>query len=801
MTRRSTVFAAAALLIIISGRGLAAPSPDACDLTPGLNDSERAGCRIWTYATAGNSRFHTYTFQQRLGVLIDWFRILRSTDRAERFRAWGLINDPNCCTPGAPGCPAPSLDDTYGFDWCPGDDALLKFVGKSGYRDPACDFKDAAPAKDDPHGPGDQRQSACDLAFGTSTGALGFRKFPNPRFNAAAWTKLNGRPGTWDGFDRKLSSDGKTPDSRTSRLADGSVEPPFLIGMACGGCHIAFDPVHPPQDPANPTWQNILPAIGNQYLHISEMLASGMSKNALEWQVFAHARPGTVDTSAVPNDQVDNAGTMNAILDTPVRPTFQETVTKWRKVKQCDPGAGEDVCWCEPGRTGKCWLRGTQVEAVHHILKDGADSIGDLEAVQRVYINIGSCSEQCWLNHLTDLRQLDPAQRNFGQTPLDIGQCRRDCPNFRAIEDRLSDVFNFLLSTRANELYEARGLHDVGDLVEQLEAEFGAGAVARGKHVFAANCARCHSSQAEPFDGRDFRETIALDGGTIRKDFLGNDQPQLVSEIGTNRCRALHSNHMNGHVWDQYASDTYHARPRDPNLQEPDDGGRSYYRNISLVSVWAHAPFMHNNAIGPEICGAPSDSAAELYVSPYVDSQGNPLANPPPCWPYDPSVDGRYQLFKESMHDLLYPRDRVSKIKKLDADILIEFGPKIFGDQQPMAVRIPQGTSVGLMGNFQHKQFVVDLVLSLTHIDQLRDRLAPRVGPDKAKTYADDIHAIAVDVIKSPTKLIDVAGAHLPLLLELYSSCTDEIENGGHRFGEDLSDADKNALTAFLATL
>jgi hypothetical protein len=41
----------------------------------------------------------------------------------------------------------------------------------------------------------------------------------------------------------------------------------------------------------------------------------------------------------------------------------------------------------------------------------------------------------------------------------------------------------------------------------------------------------------------------------------------------------------------------------------------------------------------------------------------------------------------------------------------------------------------------------------------------------------------------------------LPVLLDAYSSCTADVENAGHRFGEDLTDSDKNALTAFLATL
>ena len=38
-----------------------------------LNASERAGREIWYKATAGNARFHTYVFQQRVGVLIDWY--------------------------------------------------------------------------------------------------------------------------------------------------------------------------------------------------------------------------------------------------------------------------------------------------------------------------------------------------------------------------------------------------------------------------------------------------------------------------------------------------------------------------------------------------------------------------------------------------------------------------------------------------------------------------------------------------------------------------------------------------------
>ena len=56
-------------------------------------------------------------------------------------------------------------------------------------------------------------------------------------------------------------------------------------------------------------------------------------------------------------------------------------------------------------------------------------------------------------------------------------------------------------------------------------------------------------------------------------------------------------------------------------------------------------------------------------------------------------------------------------------------------------------------------------------------------------------------VLKDPQQLVSIAGDKLPLLGRLYSTCTSTIENAGHRFGEALPASDKQALTAFLATL
>ncbi|HZN23079.1 MAG TPA: cytochrome c [Burkholderiales bacterium] len=814
-----------------------APYFEAC-AREGLNESECIGRLIWFKATAGNERFHTYTFQQRVGVMIDWYRVLRSDHRDDRFRAWGIINDPACCKPGDPECPAKSAEETYGFDWCPGDDVLLRHVGKTGYVDPACGLKDAALDANDPHSKGgkvDQRHSACDLRFGTSTGALGFRKFPNPRFDTARWKQVNGGTATWDGFRKTMQQTGAPSDARVSKLSDGSVEPPFLIGTTCGSCHIAFDPRNPPADPANPKWENIHGLIGNQYTRMSELLGSGMPRTSLEWQMFAHPRPGVTDTSAISHDQVNNPGTINALINVSQRPTFAgETITKWRKADSCGNEKDTDKCWCEPGRDGKCWQLGTRsddktpaniggkrvvLDGVHHILKGGEDSIGALEAIQRVYFNIGSCAEQCWVNHLNDLRQVDPQQRGYGQTPFNIAQCRRDCPNFRAIEDRLTNLFDFFLSAEGEEmdLHVARNserrarspqapAYRRADLVDDLEKEFGKGAVRRGREVFAQNCARCHSSIPEatggPLANRDFHAVNEAHPRKIRADWLGNDQPTPVTEVGTFRCRALHSNHMAGRLYHQYGSETLRSQKVVPDIPEQPgfkNGGRGYYRNISLVNVWATAPFMHNNAIGPEICGNPRNKENDFHRARYVDANGRLLEKQPACFPYDATVDGRFKLYVQSMHELLNPRERGTKMTLTDQDIIVDLGIRTWNGKQetPLfgsgAVRIPKGTPPGYIGSLLHKDLIGDLYRA-----KREPALLEKAGK---KELVPELQAMADEILKDPARFVDIMRDKRKFVQTNYTTCMQEVENEGHRFGEDLPDADKKALIAFLATL
>ena len=671
--------------------------------------SERAGCLIWFYATAGTSRFYTYVYPQRLAILVDWYRVLNSKDRDGRFRTWGLINDPSCRSPQTP----EESRASFGFDLCPGDDVLLQYVGKRGRafesayredrRDPACLFPDAPHPDTDPHA---VRQDPCDLEFGTSAGVFGLRKFPNPKFDAAKWAALNnGRVDTWECYRRDL--DGcpklKALSSPINPLTDGSIEPPFRIGMSCGACHIGLNPMNPPRDPAHPGIANISGTVGNQYSRVLPIFVSGMPPDTLEYQVFAKVNAGTVDTSAIPNDGINNTGTMNALIDLAARPTHEVQLTKWRRLAgPCAPG--DPNCWCE--LPGKCWEKHARPERIHNILKGGEDSIGILEALQRVYVNTGSCSESAWVDHLANRFELHPDRRGFGQTPFRIAQARRDCPQWRAIEDRVYDIGQFLMTGRPFDLQAALGKSDA-EFEAFLKDRFH-GDPQQGMKVFESRCARCHSSRQDLNDPpkSTWKDWSKKGAKGVREDWLGSDALEPVNKLRLNYSRALHANHLRGHLYEEFASTEYFGRTgvsdaipdaeladSEPCFRMTVAGGRGYYRSVSLISVWATAPYMHDNGIGPEVCGSRQD---EYCIDPAHAVLFESVID----------VEGRLALFEASMGELFDPSRRQRQLKTTGvARVILPLGMQIHFDVD----RSGQGRPAAAIGNFNYKRLFGDL--------------------------------------------------------------------------------------------
>ena len=94
---------------------------------------------------------------------------------------------------------------------------------------------------------------------------------------------------------------------------------------------------------------------------------------------------------------------------------------------------------------------------------------------------------------------------------------------FRAIEDRLPDIANFLFAQRPTELWAARKLKNRDALVAQLDKEYGQGAVAKGKQLFADNRARCQSSQQPKDNNYRTVDFWATDDKGERIDFPSSD--------------------------------------------------------------------------------------------------------------------------------------------------------------------------------------------------------------------------------------------------------------------------------------
>jgi predicted outer membrane repeat protein len=220
----------------------------------------------------------------------------------------------------------------------------------------------------------------------------------------------------------------------------------ILVGVSCAGCHAGLDAQNPPANPNHPSWANIHLTTGNQYEQIGKIFGAHMDPSDPRYQVFHTWAPGTVDTTAIESDHVNNPGIITQFYSLNQRPYFNLTEN------------GQPI-------------------TVHRAGQGGEDDAGCQAAALRVYFNIGMCAGECMVPHLAN----GPGGT---QTPIDQADCAQKCPDFVAAQQAVSNMCAFMATTAPPSLAQAPGglSHITSDRT----------VLARGQAVFNQNCASCH---------------------------------------------------------------------------------------------------------------------------------------------------------------------------------------------------------------------------------------------------------------------------------------------------------------------
>src|SRR5215510_3166116 len=220
--------------------------------------------------------------------------------------------------------------------------------------------------------------------YGWATGIVGLRLFPNPDFDEAAAKR-------WD--PERYYSD---PTYYYSK----DLVRPYRVGMSCGFCHVGPNPVKPPADPENPKWENLSSNVGAQYFWVDRIFTWKYDPSNYMFQLLHSSLPGTLDTSLVSTDYINNPRTMNAVYS--VFPRLGPA-TRWGQEKLAH-GSLKNKQFQDFPQTASLsqFFKAPDTVWTPRVLKDGSDSVGVLGALNRVYINIGLFSEE-WLLHFTPL--------------------------------------------------------------------------------------------------------------------------------------------------------------------------------------------------------------------------------------------------------------------------------------------------------------------------------------------------------------------------------------------------------------
>jgi hypothetical protein len=765
------------------------------------------GRNNWIVWTAGNDRLWDIMNKASFGEL-DFLKILSSPpsetkfSRSKRWRYFGLLNEP-CYTK-----PAKPRSDRFNL-WLD-------------ERDPACGPE---PFENEAKYPGVKigargRSDKFPVGsyYGYATGVVGLRLFPNPAFDEGAEKK-------WDA--EKFYTD---PDYYN----DKDLIRPYRVGMTCGFCHVGPNPTNPPSDPENPKWENLNSNPGAQYFWWDRIFSFASDPSDFAVHYLRQSRPGALDTSLLSTDYIANPRTMNAVysLGARLKNSMRMGGERLTGGEQANKQLNEYV---PPGTPLTRFYVPPENVWTPRILKDGADSIGALGSLNRVYVNIGLFSEE-WLEHFNPIVGGKP----ISAIPIKTG--RANSSYWRATEKQTPNVALFLLATaKPDYLKNAPG--GTAYLTE------GSDTVDRGKAVFGERCARCHSSKLpeEAYSffsgpgcaGKDylhcwntywswtktdeFKRAMAaiVDSDTFLDDnFLSTDLRIPVTLLETNACSPLATNAIKDNIWNDFSSTSYKDLPavgtitvHDPftgasRPYEMPGGGRGYTRPPSLISVWSTAPFLLNNSVG-ERMGKDSPS---------------------------PSVENRMHAFDIAIERMLWPERRTGNISYQTAS-----GKMLRGEVDVTTerswLRIPKGYLSGLWPDVIDALAPHERLIDMLRLEHFVDADGVAIGPVPAGTpvallgnidldtrdrLQDDLaHKLKVgrlllklvsDLRKLPQNPSDEDARQafrnaVPDLLAV-SKCPDFIVNRGHYFGTDyfaeepgLTDSDKRALIAFLKRL
>jgi hypothetical protein len=633
------------------------------------------GQNTWIAWAGGNEAFWGWTQEEGYGLL-DFLVLLDSRQRGHRFHDSGLINQP--------GMRASTSRDALGLylDVADGDKVWLDqpktdvdaATGKPAtqirpppdlaHKQPLFEFGDDALNRSyDQVLKSLARDGLDPTIYGYPSGVVGLRLFANPDFfgkttaAAAARKHWNARvvQASGDPFYRK----------ETGVQADPMLVRPFRVGMSCGFCHVGPHPLNPPKDPEKPEWANLSSTIGNQYWRPEKIFSNLKGRNSLLFQLLASQQPGTIDTSLISTDNINNSNTINAIFDVPARLDRARTNTPedQSEANLIFPGIEDSYPGANPRHTPR-------------VLIDGADSIGVYGALARVYLNIGTFSEE-WRQLHNTIVGFRP-QQPFSAKVLESNSNYWIANNYRV--GFLAKFFTVKSSKTGKSITAPMKLADVASRKDDLDGKDLARYVLTrdtskavvGRAVFLRNCAVCHSSKqlggfTVTFSDawRKSSNQVSSDGSAhlvmpmtfadweafkqskayktyseaikskadkerdafFEDNFLSTEIRIPITLVGTNSARSVATNGMRGQIWDNFSSESYKRLPAvgaihfyNPYSGKPVDswgnndtymppaGGPGYYRPASLISLWATAPYFHNNALGifnndPSIAG------------------------------------------------------------------------------------------------------------------------------------------------------------------------------------------------------